>query len=114
MLTKIESKGDGSSLGFLANWGALLEPLKLHPEECRLRASRLCGNNMGGGGAINGQILHIEIVKRMLKRAWFNAKLFAEPVRPDDDEGVEANDEAKEAGVDNVVVTVDKVSDHLD
>ena len=33
---------------------------------------------------------------------------------PDDDEGVEANDEAKEAGVDNVVVTVDKVSDHLD
>ena len=52
MLTKIESKGDGSSLGFLANWGALLEPLKLHPEECRLRASRLCGNNMGGRGGL--------------------------------------------------------------
>jgi hypothetical protein len=66
MLTTIESNGDGSSLSFLANWGALLEPLKLHP------------------------------------------------VRPDDDEGVEANDESKEAGVDNVVVTVDKVSDDLD
>ena len=50
MLATIESNGDGSSLSFLANWGALLEPLKLHPEECRLRASRLCGNDMGGGG----------------------------------------------------------------
>ena len=54
MLTKIGSKGDRSSLGFLANWGALLEPLKLHPEECRLRASTLCGNNMGGGGGGGG------------------------------------------------------------
>jgi len=36
------------------------------------------------------------------------------PVRPDDDEDVEGNNEAKEAGVDNVIVTVDQVHDDLD
>merc|ERR1719385_367391 len=36
------------------------------------------------------------------------------PVRPDDDEDVEANEETEDARIDKIVVAVDKVSNQLD